>query len=84
MMSAKWEGLDTMLALSAAGDMAVPEQEMMDVKEEVKEEPLSSSCSMLGCFESLTGRHGAARRGRRYRHPIVARLPSRRSPPRRS
>ena len=32
----QWEGLDTMLALSVADDMAVPELEMMDVKEEVK------------------------------------------------
>ncbi|XBI10353.1 hypothetical protein VPH35_137646 [Triticum aestivum] len=36
----QWEGLDTMLALSAAGDVVVPELEMMDVKEEVKEEVL--------------------------------------------
>ncbi|KAE8809824.1 rRNA N-glycosidase [Hordeum vulgare] len=36
----QWVGLDTMLALSAGGDVAVPELEMMDVKEEMKEEVL--------------------------------------------
>ncbi|KAE8766851.1 hypothetical protein D1007_61870 [Hordeum vulgare] len=34
----QWVGLDTMLALSTAGEVAVLELEMMDAKEEVKEE----------------------------------------------
>ena len=37
----QWEGLETMIALSAAGDVAVPELEMREeVKEEVLEEEI--------------------------------------------
>ena len=35
----QWEGLEEMTALSAAGDVAIPELEMVP-KEEVVEEPL--------------------------------------------
>ncbi|XBI98879.1 hypothetical protein VPH35_019064 [Triticum aestivum] len=36
----QWEGLKTMMALSAAGDVAFPELEMVEAKEEVREEVL--------------------------------------------
>ena len=75
----QWEGLEEMMALSAAGDVAIPELEMM-AKEEVMEEPPVAtfhpglvgqgwgwSCTALEMAAGLgVNRSGRRRRGRRW------------------
>ena len=38
----QWEGLEEMMALSAAGDVAIPELEMMRAEEVMEEEPVAA------------------------------------------
>ena len=47
----QWEGLEEMTALSAAGDIAIPELEMV-AKEEVMEEP-----PVAASHPDLVGQH---------------------------
>ena len=38
----QWEGLEEMMALSAAGDIAIPELEMVRTEEVMEEEPVAA------------------------------------------